>query len=119
MRGGGSPLCRSVDLVPVGCWGSNEPVQRPVALFHDSRVHAIDHARAILASLTHYPVEAVVQVQGVKDLRRRAPNDGSCGRIQLVNATDSLNISAGVLKPSVLRGLSFNCLAIALSFSWE
>ena len=40
-------------------------------------------------------------------------------RIQLVNATDSLNISAGVLKPSVLRGLSFNCLAIALSFSWE
>jgi hypothetical protein len=36
-------------------------------------------------------------------------------RIQLINATDSLNISAGVWKPSVLRGLSFNCLAIALS----
>jgi len=36
-------------------------------------------------------------------------------RIQSVNATDSLNISAGVLKPSVLRGRSFNCLAIALS----
>jgi len=42
-----------------------------------------------------------------------------CGRIQRVNATDSLNISAGVLKPSVLRGLSFNCLAIALSWSCE
>ena len=36
-------------------------------------------------------------------------------RIQRVDATDSLNISAGVWKPSVLRGLSFNCLAIALS----
>lgn len=41
------------------------------------------------------------------------------GRIQPVDATDSLNISAGVLKPSVLRGLSFNCLAIALSCSCE
>jgi len=37
------------------------------------------------------------------------------GRIQPVDATHSLNISAGVWKPSVLRGLSFNCLAIALS----
>ena len=34
---------------------------------------------------------------------------------QAVNATHSLNISAGVWKPSVLRGLSFNCLAIELS----
>src|SRR5438046_2609882 len=33
--------------------------------------------------------------------------------IQLVNATRSLNISAGVWKASVLRGLWFNCLAIA------
>ena len=37
------------------------------------------------------------------------------GRIQPVNATRSLNISAGVWKPRVLRGLWFNCLAIALS----
>ncbi|WP_199220339.1 hypothetical protein [Limnohabitans sp. T6-20] len=37
------------------------------------------------------------------------------GRIQPVDATHSLNISAGVWKPSVLRGLSFNCRAIALS----
>lgn len=44
---------------------------------------------------------------------------GNAGRIQPINATDSLNISAGVLKPSVLRGLSFNCLAIALSCSCE
>ena len=36
-------------------------------------------------------------------------------RIQPVNATHWLNLSAGVWKPSVLRGLSFNCLAIALS----
>ena len=36
-------------------------------------------------------------------------------RIQPVDATHSLNISAGVWKPSVFRGLSFNCLAIALS----
>ena len=55
---------------------------------------------------------------------RRAPKQGGriaslSWRIQLVNATDSLNISAGVLKPSVFRGLSFNCLAIALSFSCE
>ena len=36
-------------------------------------------------------------------------------RIQPFDAMPSLNISAGVRKPSVLRGLSFNCLAIALS----
>lgn len=42
-------------------------------------------------------------------------NDRTVRRIQLVNATHSLNISAGVWKPSVLRGLSFNCLAIELS----
>ena len=36
-------------------------------------------------------------------------------RIQPFDATHSLNISAGVWKPSVLRGLSFNCRAIALS----
>ena len=35
--------------------------------------------------------------------------------IQPVNATRSLSISAGVWKPSVFRGLWFNCLAIALS----
>ena len=39
------------------------------------------------------------------------------GQIQPVNATHSLNLSAGVWKPSVLRGLSFNCLAIELSFA--
>jgi hypothetical protein len=42
-------------------------------------------------------------------------NDRLTGQIQPVDATHSLNISAGVWKPSVLRGLSFNCLAIALS----
>jgi len=41
------------------------------------------------------------------------------GRIQPVIATHSLNRSAGVWKPSVLRGLSFNCLAIELSWCWE
>ena len=35
--------------------------------------------------------------------------------IQPVDATRSLNISAGVWKPSVLRGLWFNCRAIAFS----
>ena len=45
--------------------------------------------------------------------------DTSLLRIQPVDATVSLNISAGVLKPSVLRGLSFNCLAIAFSCSCE
>lgn len=45
--------------------------------------------------------------------------DCSAGRIQPVGATHSLNRSAGVWKPSVLRGLSFNCLAIELSCSWE
>ena len=40
-------------------------------------------------------------------------------RIQPVIATHSLNRSAGVWKPSVLRGLSFNCLAIEFSLSWE
>jgi hypothetical protein len=41
--------------------------------------------------------------------------DRSGWRIQPIDATHSLNISAGVRKPSVLRGLSFNCRAIALS----
>ena len=40
-------------------------------------------------------------------------------RIQPVNATVWLNISAGVLKPSVFLGLSFNCLATALSLACE
>ena len=49
-------------------------------------------------------------------LMRLAEPSVSCpGRIQPVDATHSLNISAGVWKPSVLRGLSFNCRAIALS----
>jgi hypothetical protein len=39
--------------------------------------------------------------------------------IHPVSATHSLNISAGVWKLSVLRGLSFNCRAIALSWSCE
>ena len=46
-------------------------------------------------------------------------NDRSTWRIQPVNATVWLNISAGVLKPSVFLGLSFNCLAIALSLACE
>lgn len=53
------------------------------------------------------------------DLHASVPTVANWWRIQLVNATDSLNISAGVLKPSVLRGLSFNCLAMALSCSCE
>ena len=40
-------------------------------------------------------------------------------RIQPVDATHWLNISAGVWKQSVLRGLSFNCRAIVLSRSCE
>ena len=40
-------------------------------------------------------------------------------RIQPVDATVWLNISAGVLKPSVFLGLSFNCLATALSLACE
>lgn len=45
----------------------------------------------------------------------------ACGhevwRIQLVNATVWLTISAGVWKPRVVLGLSFNCLAKALSLA--
>lgn len=40
-------------------------------------------------------------------------------QIQPVNATVWLNISAGVRKPSVFLGLSFNCLATALSLACE
>jgi hypothetical protein len=40
-------------------------------------------------------------------------------RIQLVNATVWLNISAGVWKPSVFLGLLFNCLANPLSLACE
>ena len=49
----------------------------------------------------------------------RDPKYGFGWRIQPVGATHSLNLSAGVLKPSVLRGLSFNCLAIELSLACE
>src|ERR1700704_2340414 len=41
------------------------------------------------------------------------------GRIQPVDATVWLNISAGVWKPRVFLGLSFNCRAIALSLACE
>ena len=41
------------------------------------------------------------------------------GRIQRVDATVRLNISAGVWKPSVFLGLSFNWLANRLSFACE
>ena len=37
----------------------------------------------------------------------------------MVDATHVLNRSAGVSNPSVLRGLSFNCRATALSFVCE
>ena len=52
----------------------------------------------------------------VKEFKVVKVNVGRFDRwIQLVNATRSPNICAGVWKPSVLRGLWFNCLAIALS----
>lgn len=47
--------------------------------------------------------------------QRSYSNVHCAGRIQPVDATHSLNISAGVWKPSVLRGISFNCLAVALT----
>jgi len=68
--------------------------------------------------------ESAGLTRGIFAMTERAPLAGCCLttsdrryrlRIQLVNATRSLNISAGVWKPSVLRGLWFNCLAIALS----
>ena len=40
-------------------------------------------------------------------------------RIHLVDTTHSLNISAGVWKPSVLCSFSFSCLAAELSWSRE
>jgi hypothetical protein len=46
-------------------------------------------------------------------------NSGIRRRIQLVDATVWLNISAGVWKPSVFLGLWFNCLANALSCACE
>ena len=46
-------------------------------------------------------------------------NDRSIWRIQPVDATVWLNISAGVWKPRVFLGLSFNCLATALSLACE
>ena len=47
------------------------------------------------------------------------PMTGFEGRIQPVDATVWLNISAGVWKPRVFLGLSFNCLATALSLACE
>jgi len=38
-------------------------------------------------------------------------------RAQLIDATHCANFSAGVWYCKVLRGRSFNCLAIALSFA--
>jgi len=46
-------------------------------------------------------------------------NSSSEGRIQPVDATVWLNISAGVWKPRVFLGLWFNCLATALSLACE
>ena len=50
---------------------------------------------------------------------RTLQNVRFAGRIQPVNATVWLNLSAGVWKPSVFLGLSFNCLATALSLACE
>ena len=63
------------------------------------------------------------RLMAVDDVRERPVSmdlyDSNGLRIQLVNATRSLNISAGVWKPSVLLGLWFSCLAIALSWGCE
>lgn len=56
---------------------------------------------------------------GLKLVVRKELRGSSAERIQPVDATDALNISAGVLKASVLRGLSFNCLAMPSSCSCE
>lgn len=47
------------------------------------------------------------------EVRHVGRSGGDLGRIQLVNATVWRNISAGVWKPRVFLGLSFNCLANA------
>lgn len=61
------------------------------------------------------PLPAVFAEEGIR------PQAGTIyvGRIQPVDATVWLNISAGVWKPSVFLGLSFNCLAKPLSFACE
>src|SRR4051812_44866459 len=51
------------------------------------------------------------------DIPRSRTNDRFRRRIQPVDATLWLNRSAGVWKPSVFLGLSFNCLATALSLA--
>jgi len=40
-------------------------------------------------------------------------------QIQMVDATNALNLSAGVSYPSVFLGRSFSCRATAFSFAWE
>lgn len=56
------------------------------------------------------------KTRGRKEEHRKA---SIRGRIQPVDATIWLNISAGVWKPRVFLGLSFNCLATALSLAYE
>ena len=75
-----------------------------------ARVGALDHW---LSTGTELPLQtaAVLHSQTFDDRYRR--------RIQLVNATVWLNRSAGVWKPRVFLGLSFNCLATALSLACE
>lgn len=66
----------------------------------DRSLDPLHSERLVIAGAKHQPQPRDVRYQR---------------RIQPVDATHSLNISAGVWKPSVLRGLSFNCRAIALS----
>lgn len=75
---------------------------------------------SVEASLIPWPLAVIGDIQGFgSDSDQPDAAGGFAGWIQPVIATHSLNLSAGVWKPSVLRGLSFNCLGIELSCSCE
>jgi hypothetical protein len=66
-------------------------------------------------------VEILERPQWRTSVRKQKPTGDICSprRIQPVDATVWLNISASVWKPRVFLGLWFNCLATALSLACE
>ncbi len=124
---GGNPTYASLDvergtLAQVGvCAGNRGPHDVPVWLASEAgrRKVWLPCTPDILQLSNRIGTSIEVRSRLVDQIISAPLTDVWSGRIQLVNATDSLNISAGVLKPSVLRGLSFNCLAIALSCNCE
>ena len=103
-------------------WG-NESTMVPLVSAEDVALVAAGAliSPAVAPGSTYAVIGEVLALRDIVDTFKRVlgRNVRYQGRIQPVDATVWLNISAGVWKPRVFLGLSFNCLATALSLACE